>query len=289
MTSSAAVERRQRQILETLKEAARALSGPSLLLAALFQDTEPDALLDAAVRRFRCISWDVLRMCSDIITEGAILAEAGPGDRALYDLSEACRLSMCDFFWSHSWSDDGNLKWAAISTWCEQFRETHSRAPKLWLDKVCIDQADILSDLQCLPIFLAGCSELVVTSGVTYTSRLWCCVELFVYVAMLVDDEARGLPHVLILASGDADKSAIEMKWAAFDAGECKCSNPEDRVRMMKVIEQNPGGVTEFNVFVRTLCRQLFNLEERTGRESINVHSFLPVGNDAYDWQTIEL
>ena len=55
---------------------------------------------------------------------------------------------------------------------CEDFRNEHRRSPKLWVDKVCIDQANIAEDLECLPVFLAGCNCLLILSGMTYTSRL---------------------------------------------------------------------------------------------------------------------
>ena len=38
----------------------------------------------------------------------------------------------------------------------------------LWLDKVCIDQSAMTDDLRCLPVFLAGCNGMLVTSGTTY-------------------------------------------------------------------------------------------------------------------------
>ena len=36
-------------------------------------------------------------------------------------------------------------------------------------------------DLTCLPVFLSGCNQLLVIAGETYTYRLWCMFELFVY------------------------------------------------------------------------------------------------------------
>ena len=49
---------------------------------------------------------------------------------------------------------------------------------------VCIDQYYIQLDLRCLPIFGVNCYNLLVTSRATYTSRLWSCVEFFVYATM---------------------------------------------------------------------------------------------------------
>ena len=40
-------------------------------------------------------------------------------------------------------------------------------------DKACIAQDDIQANLACLPVFLAGCKELLVLAGATYSTRLW--------------------------------------------------------------------------------------------------------------------
>ena len=92
--------------------------------------------------------------------------------KQVYQLSEPCDLADCDAFISHSWHDNVQLKLAKLETWCEDFRSEHGRPPKLWLDKVCIDQANISQDLECLPVFLAGSNCLLILSGLTYTSRL---------------------------------------------------------------------------------------------------------------------
>ena len=98
-----------------------------------------------------------------------------------------------------------------------QFEVKAGRPVKLWLDKLCIDQAQISLDLRCLPVFLAGCNELLVTSGITYTSRLWCCVELFVYFSVHVEDAGRNTLHILVLANGDAEREAATRSWMRFD------------------------------------------------------------------------
>ena len=46
--------------------------------------------------------------------------------------------------------------------------------------RVTVNQSDIASNLACLPIFLAGCSELLVIAGPTFTERLWCIMEVYV-------------------------------------------------------------------------------------------------------------
>ena len=53
---------------------------------------------------------------------------------------EACGLGGCDYFISHSWSDDAKHKYAQLMAVTLQFRRKHGRDPTLWLDKVCINQ-----------------------------------------------------------------------------------------------------------------------------------------------------
>jgi len=42
----------------------------------------------------------------------------------------------------------------------------------------------------CLPVFLAGCKQLYLFCGPTFLERLWCLLEIFVYLEMggRVDD-----------------------------------------------------------------------------------------------------
>merc|ERR1712110_40649 len=99
-------------------------------------------------------------------------------------------------------------------------------------------------------IFLAGCNRLIITSGPTYTSRLWCCVELFTYTQMLVDDPTRGPPTLIII--GDCvEGAAVRRAWRMFDAGACQCFATCDKQRMMAHIESLSGGIDTFNRCVR--------------------------------------
>lgn len=66
--------------------------------------------------------------------------------------------------------------------------------PTSALSPVC---SDIVANLSALPVFLSGCQRLLVLLGSTYCSRLWCVMEMFVYVQM------RG-------KSGDVRVAALE-------------------------------------------------------------------------------
>lgn len=180
---SLALRGRERAIYNKLTEVLRAEMGPALTLAALFEGIEPDELIALAMDRFRAVDWDVLRTHPEIILNGGGV-DGSKRPEWLYNLSMPCDLGKCDAFWSHSWHDPPGQKWDAISEWAEDFRARYNRSPWIWLDIVCINQTAIKEDLQCLPIFLAGCNTFLVTSGATYTERLWCCVEMYVSVTM---------------------------------------------------------------------------------------------------------
>eukprot|EP00929_Paragymnodinium_shiwhaense_P017569 TRINITY_DN12699_c1_g1_i2.p1 TRINITY_DN12699_c1_g1~~TRINITY_DN12699_c1_g1_i2.p1 ORF type:complete len:249 (-),score=36.67 TRINITY_DN12699_c1_g1_i2:187-933(-) len=240
----------------------REVTGLCATMAAMFEGRDPEELLAAAVARFRCISWDTLREHSYLIKGGGTLDGAVVG-KSLYKLSQPCELSACDAFLSHSWNDNGEQKWRALEAWCTEFCELHGRAPRLWFDKVCINQADIQNDLRCLPIFVAGCNTLLVTGGETYTKRLWCCVELFVYMKM-----SEGCDHdiqVCLLAANEEEERDIVNGWRRFDIRKCECFKEDDKTRILDCIEKCKGA-DDFNKYIRELSEMLFPvLPERGG------------------------
>jgi hypothetical protein len=85
-----------------------------------------------------------------------------------------------DFFISHSWRDDPDDKYRAVKLICDRFEEENGFEPTLWIDKYCIDQAQIGESLRYLPVYVAASSMVVLLIGPTYLSRLWCLWELFV-------------------------------------------------------------------------------------------------------------
>ena len=205
------------------------------------------------IQCIRCISWDILSTMPEVITGGGPLDVVGAGPTNLYKLSQACQLSECDAFLSHSWNDNGRQKWQTLRGWCEEFKGINHRSPRLWIDKFCIEQNNIQADLRRLPIFLAGCNIILILSGPTYTSRLWCCVELFVEVTMRGNDESRELPILLTLGDDENEHERVRESWDKFDAAACQCFNAEDKTRMFAVIERHPGGIQGFNAGVKDM------------------------------------
>ena len=212
-------------------------------------------VMKKARERFRCISWNVLKVRPEIILGGGTLDHVGAGDANLHLLATHCEIGECDRFLSHSWRDDAQLKWKEIWDWCERFREQNGRAPTLWLDKLCIDQTNIFDDLECLPVFLGGCKGILILSGITYMTRLWCIVELFVFLTIQEakqegeDFGQRATFEMIPVAEDDEEFGKVWQTWLlAFDARNCSCFAEADKERIMDVIEKSSaGGVTAFN------------------------------------------
>eukprot|EP00927_Polykrikos_kofoidii_P034609 TRINITY_DN29331_c0_g3_i1.p1 TRINITY_DN29331_c0_g3~~TRINITY_DN29331_c0_g3_i1.p1 ORF type:complete len:624 (+),score=69.98 TRINITY_DN29331_c0_g3_i1:118-1989(+) len=248
---------RRRQIEERFHATVGKSTASAATIAAVLMGAEPEAVIEEAIERFRCISWESLSQRPDIIIGGGPLSDCGPAGDDLYSLSEPCTLGDCDVFYSHSWHDDGHVKWAALTSWCEGFQRKHGRSPRLWLDKVCIDQASIDADLRCLPVFLAGCNTMFASSGSTYSKRLWCCMELLIYKAMLVSDEARAPPEVWLLGRDLRECDRLRVMWRNFDVRKSQCFDPKDKHRFLGVVQQYPGGHKGFNACVRDLVESM--------------------------------
>ena len=166
-------------------------------------------------------------------------------DSGLHSKTLVATMGSVDAFVSHSWHDPSGPKWKQLSRWAE------GRAPQplLWLDKACIDQQRIDESLAALPVYLAGCKELLVLIGPTYTSRLWCVMELFVFLQMGSDSE-RVVVLQLEMSEGSEEVSGqIER----FDALQAMCFKPDERQRLLGIIETAFGDFSVFNAAVRSV------------------------------------
>merc|ERR1711871_452718 len=145
-------------------------------IAELLGKDDPEHILALARKSCVCVTADKLTFKD--------LHENKPNP-ALALLTQRAHLGQIDAFVSHSWSDEPALKWAALQKWRCQFKDDNGgREPRLWIDKYCIDQTNIDESLQCLPVYLAGSNKLLVLCGKTYLQRLWCLIEIFVFIEM---------------------------------------------------------------------------------------------------------
>lgn len=225
----------------------RAAAKGAASIACLIGQCEPSEVIATAKKRFRCISVDQL-------SPAVFDLEA---DLAQCRRAQSCILGHCDAFVSHSWHDCPFAKWKALQTWRQEFVAEHGRQPVVWFDRCCIDQSNIKDDLRCLPIFLKGCSSMVVLCGPTYLSRLWCILELFTYVQMGgASDEIRVVP-VVREDSAEKDIAAVEDAIHQFDVRECECVDPQDQQRIVEVFEVAYGDMDSFNIAVKAIAMRV--------------------------------
>lgn len=212
-------------------------------IAALIGNYDPRVAFETARRRFRAIR------VSDLDEAFWQVSDLAAPPAGTYS-TEAVELGVDPVaFVSHSWRDENNhpgVKHTLLHAWATRHQAAFHRQPLVWLDRVCIDQNNIERDLMCLPIFLAGSSNLVVIFGRTYPTRLWCALELFVFLHVSNTPEA-----VTVLPLEDS--AAVVEACAQFDASRAKCFKHSDKERLLAIIEAGFGQVGEFNAQVRRM------------------------------------
>jgi len=224
-------------------------------IAGLVGGKDSKEVLQVAGGKFRCISCELL-------TE-EILKDSTPNVE-YFALSKEARLGEVDAFISHSWSDNPAAKWKSLQIWRSKFKAKYGREPTVWLDKVCIDQSDIQANLLCLPVFLSACQKLVIFAGSTYLSRLWCVLEVFIFIEMggarrhldvsLLDEEdenAWAVRPTMSISSVESSCEKLRALFAEFDVKDATCYLTADRDRLLGIVESGCGGLEGFNAAVR--------------------------------------
>jgi len=226
------------------------------LVAALIGGAQPKRVLSGAESSFKVLPFDCMN--EDMFSSSASTAE----ERSQEGVSRKAKLGDCDFFLSHSWSDSYQNKWAALRKHAAVFRQQTGRDPTIWLDKMCIDQDNIDAGLAMLPVYLAGCEKLLVVAGHSYTSRLWCVMELFVFFAM--GGTADKLQVVTISDDSEIQASSCDSTQSLLqlDVGDAHCFKREDEEHLLAVIEAAFGSFTKFNQTARTMLHQALASQE---------------------------
>jgi hypothetical protein len=227
-------------------------------------------------------------------------------DTGLYQKTLHCDMGGVDAFISHSWRDEAELKWEKLEAWKAELGKPD---PLVWLDKACINQQKIDESLASLPVFLAGCENLVVLAGKTYTQRLWypplraqtdrphtrppcvshtqllltritslcahrCVMELFTFVEMGGTDN-----HIQFFVLGAGDRSRLSSVTTAtsgfqrFNARDADCFKPEEKSHLLGIIETTFGDVSRFDKTVRGLFAAKTALRKAAARASAAVAS----------------
>jgi len=217
-------------------------------IGGLISGCAPREVISLASGRFRSV------LISDLSL--LMLADNSPNP-AFFDLSSLVRSGQCDAFVSHSWQDDPASKWAALQDWCVSHSVRTHQEPRLWIDKVCIDQSKIEIDLRCLPVFLSGCRYLVVLCGPSYLTRLWCLLELFTFMHVGGSSKRIHISPLLRQGHEEEDVALISESIKDFDAKRCACSSVLDREKILSVIETACGGVDAFTKAIKEIMKDI--------------------------------
>jgi hypothetical protein len=199
-----------------------------------------DKVLAMTTERLRRVAWKNLTL--EVFTNKV-------GHEKITGLSEPCGIGDIDFFISHSWSDDPRKKVDVLNKFGAAFYQKHGRMPYAWLDTLCIDQNNRTEDIQCLPAYLMSCNDLLVLCGPTYATRLWCLMELYIFIAMTargrsssldLNEISRGIRRNSSLDLIELSANSIEALMN-FQVDNAQCSSQDDLLELHAIIgDRNP-------------------------------------------------
>lgn len=236
LAGSSTLRRRARVHLAPRAHIVSSAAGISAMLGATGTS---DNSIQKSRRLFRCIS------CEHLHLDAMRSPVPDPG---LIRHTEVASIGEVDAFVSHSWHDCPELKWRCLQRWRQDFKAAHGREPKIWIDKYCIDQGDIADSLLCLPIFIAGCKEMLVIAGETYFKRLWCIVELYVFLEIQANADSL---CVRLLARDMRERDALLKCIENFTATDASASCPNDHDHLHAVLEAGQGNLKTFDAMIR--------------------------------------
>ena len=89
-------------------------------------------------------------------------------------------------------------------------------------------------------------------AGPTYCERLWCVMEIFVFLHMGGSLDRITIEIIAHPDTVDTDaRQLLTAQFACFDAAKAQCFKVEDREKLLAVIEAAFGDFREFNQCVR--------------------------------------
>ena len=138
----------------------------------------------------------------------------------------------------------------------------------LTYSQACIDQLNIDASLMCLPVFLSGCDQLLTLVGPSYVTRLWCVMEVFIFMRVKgIDETTQQTTHLKVKElSSDAD---LAQTLARFKAANAQCRYDRDRQRLLAVIEASFGTTHSFDELVlKVFNAQVFGVVQAARAKS---------------------
>ncbi|KAG8461360.1 hypothetical protein KFE25_010547 [Diacronema lutheri] len=220
--------------------------GAAAGIAVLIGNADPRSAVADGERRLRAVPCAQLTV--DVFASSAVSAH-------WIGMSVPAELDAVDAFVSHSWHDPAGPKFDALMAWRGDFISAHKREPLVWLDRCCITRLG--DDLPHLPIFLAASRQLLILAGPTWTKRLWCLVECFVFDQMKPDLHGADAPTLAALAQLRLLPGCDEAVLATVDVNTCECAHRDDYDRLIGVLEAAYGSVEVFNERARFLLQRL--------------------------------
>lgn len=119
------------------------------------------------------------------------------------------------------------------------------------LDKACINQKNIANDLLGLPVYLAGCNELLIIAGPSYTGRLWCIIEVFTFLKM-----GGSIDRITLIPIDVDEKKDVKTLFDDVDVSTSRCYKEDDRQRLLGIVQTGFGNFDQFNTIVRDVFHQ---------------------------------
>ena len=173
------------------------------------------------------------------------IADFDASSHGAYKKSVVGLLDEIDLFVIHSWHDPVHAKWDALTKYCRSFAQQTGQPPKLWIDVYCSHPSAPI-ELHLLPALLMASKRLVVLLGPTLRTRLWSCMELYMFT------EAGGSVDCIDVVPVASDVPRHRSSNRVLG----ECSSNRDRVTMAKVIEIGCGSVAKFYQRVDCLIQE---------------------------------
>ena len=176
---SAAKRRRAMAFLRRLAQTAE--EGEATTIGTLIGQMGAARAFEYATQTFRVVNGPELKAADfSAISYGVIVNSGTRQDITSLEFhrTQHADLGDCDAFISHSWRDDGTERWQSVVQWMSTFEASSGRTATFWIDALCLNQQRLDQSLAALPLYLAGCQQLLVLYGRSFPSRLWCIMEL---------------------------------------------------------------------------------------------------------------
>ena len=162
-------------------------------------------------------------------------------------------LGECDAFVTHAHCDDCKEAFDSLM----EYGHPGNPEATVWFDKACLSTSDLDTSLLCLPLFVCGCRNLLVLAGPRFSTRLWCAVELFVFVQMGGTHE-----RIFIKKFGGELSERILLDFRAVNA---RCVDERDRHKLLAAIESSFGVLSAFDAVIHGITRER-DLDRRVQR-----------------------